>query len=282
VATDRNREVSAERFDYLRCRSCGSFFIAVVPADLAGYYREDYYRFDTGGEPLWKREQATIDAAAYRVALTARWTAPGHLIEIGSGTGAFAVAAQDAGFDVSAIEMDRRSCDYLNGRNIRAICSDRPLEVLESLPPARAVALWHVLEHLPNPAQVLEHAAGHLETGGVLAIAVPNPGSLQFRLLKARWAHLDAPRHLCLVPPDALVARAADFGLRCIETTTNDPDGLACNELGWLRGFQSRPALGTSRHGAHLALVATRALLRPFERRGNRGSAVTLLLRKDA
>ena len=55
-----------------------------------------------------------------------------------------------------------------------------------------------------------------------------DPRSLQFRLLRARWAHLDAPRHLCLVPPDALVRRE-QLGMRSVAMTTNDPYGVGCN-----------------------------------------------------
>src|SRR5439155_4599400 len=131
-----------------------------------------------------------------------------HLIEIGAGTGAFAVTAEAAGFDVTAIEMSEQCCRYLTEREgIEAICTDRPLDALSSLAPARAIVLWHVMEHLPNPAEVLERVAERLEPEGVLAIAVPNARSLQFRLLRSRWAHLDAPRHLSLTPADAVVQR---------------------------------------------------------------------------
>jgi hypothetical protein len=191
------------------------------------------------------------------------------------------MAAQGAGFDVTAIEMDERCCGYLSGRGIRAICSDSPAEVLGSLPPARAVALWHVLEHLTNPARVLERVADELEPGGVLAIGVPSLQSLQFRLLKARWAHLDAPRHLCLVPPRALVRKGDELGLRCVAMTTNDPDGIECNLFGWLKAFERRPAVGGGPRWLGLAALATHRALVPLERTGNRGSAVTLMMRKQ-
>jgi Methyltransferase domain len=59
-----------------------------------------------------------------------------------------------------------------------------------------AVVLWHVLEHLGDPEQVL--AAGHrwLAGGGAIVIAVPNLASLQSRLGGDRWFHQDVPRHV--------------------------------------------------------------------------------------
>jgi SAM-dependent methyltransferase len=256
--------------------------MVAAPRDLGRYYAGDYYQFDHDGEPSWKREQSLIESASYRVGLIGRYVGRGHVIEIGAGTGAFASAAQQAGFDVTAIEMDERCCEYLNGRGIRAICSDDPLAVLDSQRPARAVAMWHVLEHLSNPAEVIERVADKLEPGGVLAIGVPNPRSLQFRLLKSRWAHLDAPRHLCLIPPDALVQKGEDLGMRCMEMTTNDPDGLECNLFGWLESFERRPATRTTTWLTRHAAFNAHRLMGPLERTGNRGSAVTLLMRSQS
>src|SRR5580700_8292318 len=180
AAWDRNRETTRERFAYARCRACGTVFLIDPPADLGRYYAEDYYQFDADGEPAWKADEQRMRAASFRVGLLGEQVAPGRLIEIGSGTGAFASAAQSAGYDVSAIEMSERCCEYLSEREgIRAICSDRPMEALASLPPARVVALWHVLEHLASPAEVLARAVDKVEPGGVLAIGVPNPRSLQ-------------------------------------------------------------------------------------------------------
>jgi hypothetical protein len=281
-ASDRNRETTNERFSYARCESCRTVFIVDPPADLGRYYEADYYQFDPDGEPAWKSNPGVIRSASYRVALLRDHVASGHLIEIGAGTGAFACTAAAAGFEVTAVEMNEQCCRHLSEQErITAICSDRPLEALASLPPARAAALWHVLEHLPNPAEVLERTAEKLEPGGVLAIGVPNPLSLQFRVTGSRWAHLDAPRHMCLIPPDALLVQAGKLGLRCLAMTTNDPDGLECNLFGWATALRRRPADGpTSWLVTHAALAICTALA-PLERTGHRGAAITLIFRKE-
>lgn len=272
-----------ERFAYARCRTCGTVFLVDPPADLARYYAEDYYHFGADGEPVWKSDEPRMRAASYRVDLLRAHTERGRLIEIGAGTGAFAVTARSAGFRVSTIEMSERCCRYLNEQEgIDAICSDRPLEAIAQLPAARVVALWHVLEHLPNPAEVLARAAEKVEPGGVLAIAVPNPRSLQFRVLRTRWVHLDAPRHLCLIAPAALVGRGRDLGLTDVALLSNDPDGLECNYFGWVGALRSHPAIGpTSDLVSHCARAIERTVA-PLERTGERGSAVTILMRKEA
>ena len=282
-ARDRNRETTGETFSYARCGSCGTVYIVDPPADLGRYYQGGYYDFDADGEPFWKSSRQRIRAAAYRIELLRQHVSAGHLIEIGAGTGAFACAARDAGFDVSVIEMSEQCCRYLSEREgIRTICSDRAVEALAELPTASAVALWHVLEHLPNPAEVLAAIAGRLEPGGILAVGVPNPRSLQFRMMKGRWAHLDAPRHLSLIPAEALEAKGRELGLRVVESTTNDPEGLEFNQLGWASALRSRPSDGPTSPLVGNAALAICAALAPLERTGHRGTASTLLLRKEA
>jgi 2-polyprenyl-3-methyl-5-hydroxy-6-metoxy-1,4-benzoquinol methylase len=282
VARDRNRETTDVRFVYERCDACGSVFLTNVPSDLATYYGGSYYGFRPDGEAGWQGNELLLRVEAYRVALLRRYVRSGPLIEVGAGTGGFSSAAADAGFDVTAIEMDERCCRYLSERlGVRAIRSDRPVDALAALPRARVVAMWHVLEHLPNPAQVLVAAAERLQPGGILAIGVPNPESLQFRMLGSRWAHLDAPRHLTLIPASALIQQARTLGLDCVELTTNDPFGQHCNVHGWSYALHPRPAVGPASARSLRGLTLAR-LARPIERRGMRGSALLLLLRRGA
>jgi SAM-dependent methyltransferase len=282
VARDRNRETSDARFVYDRCTACTTVFLTNAPPDLVSYYRGSYYGFRPDGEPDWRGDDFRESIERERVQLLLRNVHPGRLIEIGAGSGGFAAAASGAGFEVSAIEMDDGCCRYMSDRlGIRTICSDDPVRALQGLPEASVIAMWHVLEHLPNPAQVLAAAADRLEPEGILALGVPNPASIQFRLLGSRWAHLDAPRHLVLAPAPTLIERAAAMGLRCLFATTDDPFGHHCNIHGWTYALHRRPGVGPAPAHSHAGLALAR-LARPIERRDLLGSALLLLLRRDA
>jgi hypothetical protein len=140
--------------------------------------------------------------------------------------------------------------------------------------------MWHVLEHLPDPAEMLLAVAERLQPGGVLAIGVPNPGSLQFRLLRTRWAHLDAPRHLCLMPKDALVTHLQRLDMRLLESTTGDPFGQICSLHGWSSALRTRPSQGeASVVLLRCAQVITKTLAR-VEGRGGQGAALAMLFVK--
>jgi SAM-dependent methyltransferase len=278
-ALDRNRELGDERFRYARCVDCGTLSLIDPPADLGRFYAgtERFY-----GLPPAADLDRLAAAEAHKLAFVRDRVEPGRLVEIGPGSGAFAHAARRAGFDVTGIEMDARTCEHLRATvGVPAIESDDPAAALAELPPSRAVAMWHAVEHLPDPAAVLDAVAANLEPGGVLALSTPNPRSLQARLLGARWAHLDAPRHLALIPLAALAARTAAAGLRLVEATTRDPTSRDCGYLGWELAIRRRPAAGASRRPVLLATFALARLLRPLEDSGFRGAAYTAVFVKE-
>jgi hypothetical protein len=77
----------------------------------------------------------------------------GRLLEIGPWRGAFCCNATDAGFNVTAIEMDQSCVNFLQKvLGIKAIRSDKPDEALDAISEKfDVIGLWHSLEHLPKP-----------------------------------------------------------------------------------------------------------------------------------
>jgi SAM-dependent methyltransferase len=277
-ARDRNRELSDELFRYRRCEACGVYSLVNVPADLGHFYPPEYYVLPDAGQL-----DALVPAEMHKLELISRFVSPpGRLVEVGPAGGVFAYAARQAGFEVTAIEMDERTCAHLRETvGIEAVQSAHPETALAELPPSRAIALWHVIEHVPEPWALLDAAAANLEPGGALTVATPNPDSLQFRLLRARWAHVDAPRHLFLLPLDAVRDRAEAAGLRLAHVTTSDRAGRQWNRFGWEYALRRRPAAGpVSRPVAGAALGLTLAM-RPLEHTGMRGTTYTAVFVKD-
>ena len=278
TATDRNREVDDRRFAYARCDACATVQLDDVPADLERYYDDGYH-----GVPTPDELRSRVDLEQHKVALLRAHVEPGRLVEIGPSFGAFALAAREAGFDVTGIEMDAVCCEYLQQTvGVTAIRSTRPEEVLPDLVPSRVVALWHVLEHMEHPVRVLAAAAANLQPGGVLAIAVPNPQSLGFSLMRARWAHLDAPRHLALLPLAALERHAREHGLEPVATVTADPFARHCNRFAWEYALRRRPARGPSPAPVVRASQVLERVMAPVERRDLRAAAYTALFRRPA
>jgi len=274
---DRNRAITAETFSYARCEACGLIFLVDPPADLARYYPDSYYELPSVAEL-----ERHAPSERHKVDLLLAHCDGGRLAEIGPGQGVFAFAAKRAGFDVTGIEMDARAYRHLaDVAGVGAVNSDVPHVALRALEAQRAVALWHVLEHLCEPWELVTAAAEVLEPGGVLALSTPNPASFGLRVLGRRWPHIDAPRHLFLVPAGALRAHAASVGLTQVAFTTDDPGGRHWNRFAWeyaLRG--PRPSAARARLASLGGLAATVAAL-PIDRSPGRGAAYTVVFRKD-
>jgi SAM-dependent methyltransferase len=219
TASDRNRESTDARFEYERCTACATLFIRDVPEDLSPYYAGDYHRFGDDGAAEWESNATLRAVETARVAMLAEHLAPGGpLVDVGAGPGGFAAAARDAGYDVTAIEMDERSCEYMRERlHVRAIRSDDPITALRELEPARLISMWHVLEHLRDPAAGLAAAYRLLRPGGTLALVTPTADSLGPDWFGDAWWLLEDPTHLRFFSPDSArlaLVRAGFTGVR--------------------------------------------------------------------
>ena len=112
-----------------------------------------------------------------------------------------------------------------------------------------AVNLTNVLEHIPNPAEILRNAIGLLEKGGVLCVGVPNDFSPM--QIAARGAMntgdwwVAPPHHLNYFDFDSLSALLTRLGLKTVERTTSFP-----MEAFLMMGenYPTDPALGRACH----------------------------------
>ena len=273
---DLNRRLSNEVFTYYHCPNCQLIFLSPHPVDLGKYYPDNFHTIPTSLEQTERDSQTDL----FKLQTVQKHANSGRLLEVGSSYGGFAYLSKKAGFDVDVIEMDARCCDFLtNIVGVRAINSADPVEAMRSLGKYDVIALWQVIEHLPKPWLTLQSLAEHLNPGGVLILAAPNPNSFQFRLMGRRWPHLDAPRHLTLIPTAVLRSYLKTFQLTLAAETTCDAGGLYWNKFGWQRWlgnfFSSRGGRLTNLIGRCMT-----KLVSPVERRGMNGSTYTLVFRK--
>jgi SAM-dependent methyltransferase len=63
------------------------------------------------------------------------------------------------------------------------------------------ITMWHSLEHVHAPLEILQEAHRLLVPGGKLLVAVPNIDSLPFHWFGSAWYGLDLPRHLTHFAP---------------------------------------------------------------------------------
>ncbi len=276
-AKDLNRRISEDVFTYYRCPECRLVFLSPHPVDLGKYYPDNFHTIPTS---IREAEEASR-VEAYKIPIVQDHVKSGRVLEIGSSYGGFAYLAKQAGFEVDVIEMDARCCQFLTDIvGVRAINETDPVKALEQLGTYDVIALWQVIEHLPEPWTTLRALAQHLNPKGILILAAPNPDSLQFQLLGRRWPHLDAPRHLSIIPVSLLRTLGDQLRIKLISESTNDGGCLHWNNFGW-QVFLSKLVPG---HRAKLWMrrlgdIVTR-LVSPYETQPLRGSTYTLVFQR--
>jgi 2-polyprenyl-3-methyl-5-hydroxy-6-metoxy-1,4-benzoquinol methylase len=280
TAEDRNRRLSSERFRYWECERCRVVFLWPVPEELGRFYPSDYYALPASRAEL---VSGSRPHDTYKIDIVRALAPGGRLVEVGPGIGGFAALAQDAGYDVEAIEMDAGASTFLTSVvGVKVHQTDDAAGALRREGPFDVVAMWHVIEHLPDPFETLRAVTDALAPGGVALIAAPNPDALQFRLLGRRWTHLDAPRHLFFIPIPTLVEAAGALGLEIAAVTTTDPGTLMWNRFGWRETMAHSVRGRYVAHALRLLGAFPAALAAPVERRGRRGTTYTVALRRPA
>ena len=274
---DYNRGVSQHEFHYHRCPNCGLVSLINVPDDLRRYYSPGYYLLPSSEQVI----ERSLRHERYKIELVQRYVKSGRLLEIGSSWGAFCLLAKRAGFMVEAIEMDRDCCNFLTTKlGIRAIKSADECAALNEVSNPDVIAMWHVIEHLRDPWSLLARAAERLAPGGIMVVATPNAEAIQFGVFGRRWTHVDAPRHIHLIPPALLRAKLTELGLEELVVTTRDPGSLGWNRFGWGFSLANFTGFAASRRLLRLIGCVPALLFSPVERREGKGSAYTAIFKK--
>lgn len=220
VFTVKDHSVTQERFEIFHCASCQLRFThpAPPPSVIGNYYQSENYISHTDTSKgfinrLYRLvRKITIGGKKKLVKKnTARTT--GSLLDVGSGTGYFAMAMKNAGWQVTALEPDEGARKIALQQLALELL---PVEVLFHLPEKSfdAITLWHVLEHVHDVKKYLAAFKKLLTETGKLFIAVPNYTSHDAKVYKEHWAAYDVPRHLYHFTPHTMQRLATDMDLK--------------------------------------------------------------------
>lgn len=118
------------------------------------------------------------------------------ILDVGCGGGLFPRMLRERGWKALGMDFSSAAADLACRFNhVPAVCG-----LLENSPfrsgSLGAVTMFHLLEHVPDPALYLKRARELLRPGGRLVVQVPNAACWQFLLLGENWAGIDVPRHL--------------------------------------------------------------------------------------
>ncbi len=156
-----------------------------------------------------------VVAAQERLRDLQRFISSGRLLEIGCSTGEFLREAQKQSFTVTGIEADAHTSAATRAHGVNCLTGSL-FDAQLAASSQEAIALYHVIEHLPSPSAVVSECERLLAPGGWLVIEAPNIQTIWYRLLGARWRQF-IPDHLYFFTPATLRHLCEQHGLRVIE-----------------------------------------------------------------
>jgi len=292
---------SSNGYPIVRCASCRLVFTDMRTAPPPSELYPHFDQTDSGVPKVMRSSLGVFTRQREGVVRSVK--ASGRLLDFGCGNGAFASWMAQAGYDAVGLEPFSLG-KPTEGERLLLI-----REPLESAAPRLGhfdvITLWHVLEHVPRPVDVLKRLSSLLAPDGVLIVSVPNFQSWQSRVFRGSWFHLDPPRHIIHFEADTLENCLREARL---ETTKRWEFLPEYGSSGWLQStlnqvlphrnylyevVKDRGALkdlGPASHGFHLATsllmgAPTVALTMPVEAVASAfgcGAALTFAARRTS
>lgn len=204
--------------DFYKCNNCKLIFQHPIPDTIENLelYPPEY--------SLAQQESDSLSQYGLlkRCRVITRWKTPGNLLDIGCGTGKFIMTMRDKfGWDVQGIEPNPRIA--AEGRERYQL--DIKTEDIQNYHPEGikfdVITMWDVLEHLPNPSEVIAKLKTFLKPDGLLVMRVPNSNSWDARIFGKYWAGYDAPRHFFVYNPKNLAILMNKVSMKIVHSQTN-------------------------------------------------------------
>jgi 2-polyprenyl-3-methyl-5-hydroxy-6-metoxy-1,4-benzoquinol methylase len=180
AGTHADKYLEVNECVWVRCASCGLFFVKDVPFDDPSELYADYYvgRCDAGRQQASDAAWSQWDAGSrpqFRAISESCWRRRrGRLLDVGCGAGFFLDICRSRGYEVEGIELSGEAAEY--GRRVLGLpIMQVPIDRIDR-PPASydVISFNNVLEHLPDPMKAIRTAFTLLTENGILTVSVPN------------------------------------------------------------------------------------------------------------
>ena len=248
-------------FALVRCPDCSLCFTSPRPdaRSIGRFYPTGYWSQRAPGPDLIRGGPRPVKRWCRPWRERRLLSRPGRLLDFGCGEGAFLDRMHRNGWDVTGLDAFASPVHRVRHRlGLPVLVGSLPHPQLR---PASfdVITMWHSLEHVPYPREVLEGAYHLLVPGGKLLVAVPNIESLAFEWFGPSWFGLDLPRHMTHFSPTTLrwMLERAGFRVGAVRMI---------RQSGWMRtsALLARRSEGGSRGGwrrmacnRHAARLAT-------------------------
>lgn len=223
---------SAKKYAFSKCVSgdCGHVFVDPIPSfeELDVYYAKNTSGLENSDSWTMAEDYASnpqlvhdfysknrIGFLRNRGYLSERTS----VLDVGCSTGMFLRVLKDQGInDVCGVDVSIEQVTHC--QEVNQIRAFRELNQIPAGEQFDLVCLYAVLEHVPNPREVMADSVERLSVGGRLIVDVPNYRSLYRVLTGKKWLWLIPPVHLGYFCPKSMRKLAATAGLEIDYSST--------------------------------------------------------------
>ena len=182
-------------FEVWRCGECGLLYTDPLPDEdqLAEHYR-DLSRIEAEPGHMRRRDQIEARLAAVREAVSRYLTLVaeirgtgriGRILDAGGGLGLYSKAAESLGCEAHLLEIDDQSVEFARRElDLEHVIQGDVRDLAALVQGTFDVVLCrHVIEHVRDPASLVQDLAEVLAPSGVLILETPNADN------REQWAH---------------------------------------------------------------------------------------------
>ena len=223
-------------YSYHRCTDCDLIYQHPIPSkeEIAAFYPASYAVYSEPERTLFSRRelQTLKETLGYQhlevsgkrgfldnlgpakpVLDVIPYVEAGSALDIGCGSGEYLLRLQSIGWQCQGVEFNDKAVSICRSNGLKVFHGDLNSASFDS-ESFDFVTAHHLIEHAPDPHELVSEISRITKPGGSVLIRTPNSESLGRSWFGTNWFANDVPRHIFLYSEKNLRLLANEYGLR--------------------------------------------------------------------
>jgi len=223
-------------YSYHRCTDCNLIYQHPIPSieEISAFYPESYSVYSEPERTLFSRRelQTLKETLGYRhlevsekrgfldklglarpVLDVVPCVEAGSVLDVGCGSGEYLLRLQSIGWKCQGVEFNDKAVSICRSHGLNIFHGDLLSASFDS-ESFDFVTAHHLIEHVPDPHELVSEISRITKPGGSVLIRTPNSESLGRSWFGTDWFANDVPRHIFLYSEKNLRMLASKYSLR--------------------------------------------------------------------
>ncbi|MCO6509866.1 MAG: class I SAM-dependent methyltransferase [Aridibacter famidurans] len=201
-------------FSILRCPDCRTIFTSQLPVVGEAEDYDSYYTEGNLSVPGFVRRRLGEILESF-----SPYRSSGRLLDVGFGAGTILQVASEKGWEAHGIEVSEPAIESAKKQGFQVFHGELSDA---NFPDAHfdVITASEILEHLPEPAELVGEISRILRPGGLFWATTPSSRGLSFRMMGSQWSVVSPPEHIQLFSRSGLVNLLSTSGFGEVKVLT--------------------------------------------------------------